>query len=93
MKGDLAHLAHDIGVVIGDESEAPGPASLLVVHDHGVLHLAEPVYKKKRGALCYELSRNWHRIFETSGTASTVFKSGQIIQFIRSHWPQIFQRE
>lgn len=39
------YLAHNVRAVVGDETEAPGPASLLVVHHHRVFHLAEPIYK------------------------------------------------
>lgn len=41
----VVHLADHVGVVVGDEPEAPGAAGLLVVHDHGILHLAEPSHK------------------------------------------------
>lgn len=41
------YLAHDVGVVVGDEPEAPGPTGLLVVHHHRVFDLAEPGNVKK----------------------------------------------
>ena len=39
------HLAHNVRAVVGDETKAPGPPSLLVVHHHCVFHLAEPSHK------------------------------------------------
>lgn len=45
--GTCTYLAHDVRVVIGDESKAPGPASLFVVHNHRIFHLAEPIQQTR----------------------------------------------